>query len=1175
MLEEEWLEIQAQREARLGNDPLNKPNGDTLPTGLALSGGGIRSATLGLGVLQWICDSGKVKKKDSGGDSSAESPLIEHIDYLSTVSGGGYIGSWFAANRFREPGSGPPADDFINNPASAKLHHLRKYSRYLAPEAGLMSADTWTMVAVWFRNTVLIQLTVFCVVATLFLAARYWGLLVMKVSEFVQPERISGLLKGAPRLVDLGFMVIILGLLGYAALQVGRQLKMFEEDDKKAKQPGSKADMGELGAGQVMSQPQIQLKVVLPTLLSGLVLTFCVWWRNLRIPAPGGTDGWWRNWWLGRDTEIISLDPLVLVTCVCIGFLGLWLVLRARNKTFGGKRRVYFTVFVGVTVANLAMIYLLNEMFEAFKTMEVGAHVIGLGDPAWVKLHEYMLRCHPCESMPESDLMVSLGGALVAVMGPPAVIACYTVIVILGLGLMGRNMPDKVREWWSRLGAWLMIYGFAFLALIGVAVLGPLLVEWGQKILGSWLSTGVVSSWLAALTSAVFWGKSQKTGGTRDPSKFGILLAVLTFIAVTGLLIGAAWLLRFMLTPKQSPVDPFLNGAAFDLTQHIFVTILVPLLGAILVWRVDLNEFSMNQFYRNRLVRCYLGGSKSRRRFHPFTGFDFKDDLPLYKLRRRPVGAATEGTDFKGPYPLINAALNTAQGGELEVQERKAESFLFTPLHCGFFRRRLNEDNDPEGGETVSPLPCQGYRPTHTYMVDEDEKPASGSDEVERYTGLTLGTATSISGAAASPNSGYHTSPLMAFLLTIFNARLGAWLPNPAKEQWHRSALRGRQGLTYLMSELFGSATPKSSFVYVSDGGHFENLGIYELVRRRCRLIIVVDGEQDGDYSFHALGTAIRRCRVDFDTEIQINVSDIKPSAETGWSTSHGAVGKIRYPAIKDALGKIVKPQEKGIIVYLKSSLTGDEETDIRQYKALSPFFPHESTGDQFFSESQFESYRSLGRHMAEEMFGSAFKRRRRDRTDNLIAYLMEELRERWFHPARAPAGVFTQHTAVLDGLWAELCRPGMPACLGELMLTEWQGFQNTLAQKPANAPWPTPAPLPTDAQELHAAYAFCERLIQLMENVYLDLHLDSDGDHMDNLGWMNLFKHWVQQDIMKAAWKNSKNTFGERFGKFWDDLEHAPLQTSPVSKAVNPAANAPQATSATADPEQSSPPED
>ena len=139
----------------------------------------------------------------------------------------------------------------------------------------------------------------------------------------------------------------------------------------------------------------------------------------------------------------------------------------------------------------------------------------------------------------------------------------------------------------------------------------------------------------------------------------------------------------------------------------------------------------------------------------------------------------------------------------------------------------------------------------------------------------TLGQAISVSGAAASPNMGYHTSPVMAFLLTLFNVRLGWWFPNPGRRR-HRHP-SPRFSLRYLVAELFGGANDKSKFVMVSDGGHFENLAAYELVRRRCRVIIISDGECDPTLAFEGLGTLIRMCEVDFGYQITIDVNAIRP----------------------------------------------------------------------------------------------------------------------------------------------------------------------------------------------------------------------------------------------------------------------------------------------------------
>ena len=114
---------------------------------------------------------------------------------------------------------------------------------------------------------------------------------------------------------------------------------------------------------------------------------------------------------------------------------------------------------------------------------------------------------------------------------------------------------------------------------------------------------------------------------------------------------------------------------------------------------------------------------------------------------------------------------------------------------------------------------------------------------------------------------GYHSSPPAAFLMTMFNARLGWWMGNPRdKQNWLRSS--PRRGLLYLLNELFGLTNDRTHFVNLSDGGHFENLGIYELVRRRCRYIIACDAEQDAALTFSGLGNAIRKCRTDLGVEI-------------------------------------------------------------------------------------------------------------------------------------------------------------------------------------------------------------------------------------------------------------------------------------------------------------------
>ena len=209
---------------------------------------------------------------------------------------------------------------------------------------------------------------------------------------------------------------------------------------------------------------------------------------------------------------------------------------------------------------------------------------------------------------------------------------------------------------------------------------------------------------------------------------------------------------------------------------------------------------------------------------------------------------------------------------------------------------------------------------------------------------------------AASPRMGELTVSTLAMLMVLLNVRLGYWVPNPGRVEGRKSPwpLLRLPGPWYLLREMSGRMPLRLPFVNVSDGGHIENLGLFALIRRRCRLIVSIDGERDsptGDHSFAGLATAIRMARIVLGVEIQIDVNRVGAPGEP-----HFAVGRIRYGGV----------HPDGWLIYLKLSYSGDENPYVREYRRRDPQFPHQSTGDQFFDEAQFEAYRALGQHVAE-----------------------------------------------------------------------------------------------------------------------------------------------------------------------------------------------------------------
>jgi hypothetical protein len=534
--------------------------------------------------------------------------------------------------------------------------------------------------------------------------------------------------------------------------------------------------------------------------------------------------------------------------------------------------------------------------------------------------------------------------------GPPLFLLGLSFVVAVHIGLAGRAFTDPDREWFARLGGFVLWFCGAWTLIFLLVLYATPVVDWlaGGALLAfvTWAAGSGFGSWLAhgAATSGKEGGAGWREIAARiAPWLFlaglGVIVAHLTHVA----------LVKFA-TDKGDIADRFSCAGAgafaaaacealgqlghLRLSGALLALIGMGVLFVVLAKRLDINLFSLHTFYHYRLARAYLGASRGgERRPNPFTGFDPADDLPFHVLRSQ------------RPIQIINTSINMTGGDDLAWQTRRAASFAFTPHWAGF------ETRSTQGAGLGT------YRSTEQYAG-----------------GLQLGSLMAVSGAAASPNMGYHTSAPIAALLTAFNLRLGRWCGNPLRDAvWKQKS--PKFAAKPIFAELTGSATAQAAWINLTDGGHFDNLGVYELIRRRCRLIIVVDAGCDPKYQFEDLANTIRKCWTDLG--VNLRFEEFEPmhlKKDSRYCGVHGVVGRIQYNDYKDA--------PDGAIIYLKSSLIGDEWPDIRQYADSHKDFPHESTADQFFDENQFEAYRHLGYKVAAKMIVALANRMSRDPGD-------------------------------------------------------------------------------------------------------------------------------------------------------------------------------------------------
>lgn len=821
---------------------------------VCLSGGGVRSATFALGVLQGLAHLGVLGK----------------FDYLSTVSGGGYTGGWLTAWLARAGAAG--REDVLRaiDPAQAcavtggieapQVDYVRRTCRYLAPKGGATSADFWTLLATMARNLFLNWLVLLPLIAAALLVPRI-GYALTETLEMLGDDKVVGvacLTQSTPSMVWLSIAIaLFLTAFGYIAL-------VFS------------------GRGASWGQ--------------GHFLAWCL--APLTLGAAAGA-----NFWAAFPCD---LDLAVMIgVCAGIPVVG-WLVLHRTVKWRTVFAAAVAGAFVGVSARGFAM-----SLFG------------GLNSVAAAELY--------------------------AVLAVPASLVIIIIAVAVFVGLASHDLDDSALEWWSRCAAWIALAAGAwFGASLLVFYMADALQACVEMALGYlrvdhvW-STAVLSAALPALGTLAGW-LSRSNGpaapGAKPSRVAGVLQAIAMPVVIVGLLTLLAWVNmrvvgeleyhHYLATSgmTECPTDLRIDTGTVTTTLGTRRACHSPggglgeslgllggylALGLLMSFFVPANRFSLHGMYKARIVRTFLGASRANRRPDAFTGFDGDDDLRVSDLK-----------DVR-PLHIVCTTLNAVSSTSVGRHEKQSESFTFSPLHAG--------------------NPNVGYRPAAEY----------GSQNGGPGTGLSLGTALAVSGAAASSSMGMYSSKARSFLLTLANARLGLWFGNPAHDTaWKTS--EPPVGVAPITRELLGLTTDGSPYVYLSDGGHYDNLGLWEMVARRCRYIVVSDAGADPDYTFDSLSIAIRRIRLDLGIPIEFGPLGITKEGE-GRTNVHAAVGVIRYSVIDGPSAP------DGTVVFIRAALSGDEPIDIQTYAKTDPLFPNDPTSDQFFDEARFESYRLLGFH--------------------------------------------------------------------------------------------------------------------------------------------------------------------------------------------------------------------
>lgn len=834
VLEKEYRTVADRRKANGRGQKLGSDGTPEKLFGVCLSGGGIRSASFCLGALQAL----------------DQYTLIDRMDYLSTVSGGGYAGSSMVAamggrgEKFPFKSSNDPGQDVRDSEA---IKHIRDHSRFLAPRG---FPDILISASIALRGlmvNLILLMMVLMTLATLLIAFNptlvdlqksfAWDTLAFWLPGSIQPGSWKDWLK--PYLID-PFLLSKGTALLFALTLVGWALRRsyVEMYDRQAIR---------------------------------------------RLFEPG--SGWTR---LGRTlllllvvALVIELQPKVVAYAV--------LLLQANGETRSSVVVAWSTIASIVAATAAFRATLLGWIQKALGSEKFGAQVRA----AIAKLAFY-----------------AAGLAL-----PLLIYGLFLLIVVWGINGSSDATSSAVYSYLSTSGR----LSAALLAALVVFGLGRSLIVQLFHLDQSRRPSAIIA------TLRSLW--STSTG------RFILRL----FIVWTAVLVLAACATRadvYWPTLERQLFNPTSKGEWLVLIHYGLMSALLIIVGL----SFTENANGLHRLYRDRLKAAFgLHGTGSK-----------TQSLLLHELT----------TD--APYLLINGTLNVRRSDDqAENDEQRNEMARADPAKRGRNAEFFLFSRHFVGSDTT------GYVESERIAETEPQ--------------LDLATAVAISGAAVSSSMGRFNLGLLGPTLALLNLRLGFWLTNPRHALVQASNFGASSGTApkdtrrwdeilrlYLFNEAFGRLRADSPKIYITDGGHIDNLGLYQLLKRRCKFIIIIDSEADAGMNFAAFCDAQRFARIDEGVRISLDWRPIRDAAlkrladrtkaeskESDVHRRHFAVGDILY-----------ENGETGILIYVKASVTGDESDYILDYERRNPLFPHESTGDQFFSEEQMEAYRALGFHV-------------------------------------------------------------------------------------------------------------------------------------------------------------------------------------------------------------------